>query len=196
MKETEKIVHISNVIKSLDGKVEYSVDFVRDRFMKSPDNLEQLATEMNLPVEVVKHHAMLGPISWMQLKQETLAKRLQHFANLDTEDLLETHSALEDGHFLTLAQLKMTQQFLKKYLDRYGHLWKVDETGEISLDPYGMPIPLPIPNSPKHFMALEGYLRLKEGTKQAMNHMYEQLKEKEKPTVIDIEEDDIFKETE
>jgi hypothetical protein len=183
-------------IKTLDGTKEYPVDTVREQFINSDDTLETIALELNLPISIVQSHARQGMQSWYEMKNNHLAERLKYFMNLNVDNLVESHSVLEEGHWLTLAQIKGQQFFLKKYLEQYGHLFRVDEDGEISKDPYGAPIPMPLPNTPKHFMALEGFLKLKEGTKAALQQVQAVNEERRKPTVMDVEATGLFDEKE
>ena len=183
-------------IKTTDGKQEYPIDFVRNYFINSDESIEEVALQLNLPVALVQVHARQGLESWYKLKSDKLEARMRYFLSLNIDNLMETHSLLEDGHFLTLAQYKGVQEFLKQYLVKHGHLFAVDEQDVIRKDSYGMPIPLPLPNHPKHFMALEGFLKLKEGTKLAMNDLYEESKKQKKQSdVIDVESDEIFQES-
>lgn len=185
-------VHLDTNIATLDGKRDYPVDFVREFFINSDTSLEEMALQMKLPLNVVQAHARNGLQSWYKLKQDKLEARLKYFMDVNVDNLIETHSMLEEGHLLTLIQFKGTQQFLKEYYMRNGHLFRVNEDGEISMDAYGMPIPMPIPNTPKHFMALEGFFKLKDGTKKELNHLYETVKNAEKEDVVDVEAYNVF----
>ncbi len=181
----------------MDGKQDYPIDFVRKYFVNSDESIEEVAMQLSLPVELVQLHARQGMESWYKLKSDKLEERMKYFLTVNIDNLMETHSLLEDGHFLTLAQFKGLQEFLKQYLVANGHLWAMDDEGQIRKDSYGIPIHLPLPNTPKHFMALEGYLKLKEGTKMAMNHLHEERKNgKNTQGIIDVEDDDVFKEGE
>jgi hypothetical protein len=154
----EPAIYGSAIIKTTDGKAEFSIDSIRELYINSDKTLEELSIQMNLPVEVVKRHAEQGMQSWYKLKQDKFADRMKYFMTVNIDNLTETHSLLEDGHFLTIVQMKGLQERLKEHYMKHGHLFRVDGNGDICLDPYGMPITLPIPNSPKHFMALESCL--------------------------------------
>lgn len=187
-KEETKSIYAGNEIATKDGTRTYPVDFVREYFVNTDKSVEELAIQLNLPTEVVEHHARQGMQSWYALKHEKLAERLAHFLNVNIDNLTETHSLLEDGHFLKIVQLKSQQEYLKGYYLKNGHLFRIEEDGEISKDSYGLPIPLPLPDSPKDFMVLEAFLKIKEGTKQALNQVYEQTKkDSKKPEVIDVD---------
>jgi hypothetical protein len=182
-------------IKTKDGLHEYPVDFVREYFINSDESLKDMAIQLNLPLAVVQLHAKQGMVSWYQLQEARMEERMTLFRLKDIDSLMSTHSYLDDAQFLTLAQYKGHMEFLKQYVLKHGHLFAVDDEGNIRYDSTGSPIYMPIPNTPKHFMAIEGFLRIKEGTKMAMNHLYEQSqKSKDKNEMIDIEDDPIFRE--
>jgi len=185
-------VYVENVLRSQDGKHEYPVDFVRELFINSDKNVEDLAVQLNLPLSVVEQHAKRGLQSWYQMKHVKFAERMRYFMDVNVDNLMETHSVLEDGHFLQLVQLKGMQLFLKNYYAARGHLFRVNEDGEISLDGYGLPIPLPLPNGPKDLLALEGLLKLKEGTKAAMNQIYQATQDAQKTDVVDVDSYGLF----
>lgn len=189
-------LYLAPMIPTVDGLQSYPADIVREMYINSDKTIEDLAREMNLPVATVELYSKSGMQTWYQLKQSRLGERLKYFLDVNVDNLMETHSHLEEMHFLTLVQFKGMQTFLKGYYLKHGHLFRVNEDGEMSLDTYGVPIPVPIPNAPKHFMALEGFLRLKEGTKQAMNHVFETTKKGDKPDVLDIDDYGIFEEKE
>jgi hypothetical protein len=191
----DNVTHIPNtgLIPASDGK-KYTSDFVKHCFINSDSSIEEIASQMNLSVELVKYHANQGLKSWYDLKKEHFPIRLQTFMESDLDNLVETHAALDDGHWLTIVQMKSYQEFLKNYYAKNGHLFRMNEDGEISMDTYGLPVLLPLPNTPKHFMALEGYLKMKEGTKGALNQIQERYKTEGKTEIIDV--DGFFKDEE
>lgn len=182
----EPTVHTTDIVPTKSGN--YSLDFVKHLFINSDLSVDELASQMNVSVDVIKHHAKQGLKNWYDLKKENFPARMRHFIESDLDNLVETHSALDDGHWLTIVQIKGYQQFLKDYFAKNGHLFRLNEDGEISMDTYGMPIPLPLPNTPKHFMALEAFLKMKEGTKAALNQVFEESKKGTQSDVVDVKD--------
>lgn len=181
-------------IKTTDGKHEYPVDFVREFFINSDKNLEDMALQLNLPVPVVQLHARQGMVSWYQLQEARMEERMTLFRLKDIDSLMGTHSHFEDKHFIALAQQKGLDEWYKQYLTKHGHLFAVDEQDNIRHDSYGVPILLPVLNS-KHLIGFDGLMKLKENTKMAMNHLYEETqRNKNEPEVLDIDDDPIFRE--
>lgn len=176
----------TGLIPATDGK-RYTADFVKHCFINSDSSIEEIASQMNLSVELVKYHANQGLKSWYDLKKEHFPIRLQTFMESDLDNLVESHSVLDDGHWLTIVQMKSYQQVLKDYYAKHGHLFRMNDDGEITKDTYGLPVLLPLPNSPKFFIALESYLKMKEGTKGALNQIQERYKTEGKTEVIDVD---------
>ncbi len=190
-KKPEAAIYEPTALVANDGK-EYAIDYVRELFINSDKSVEDLAVQLNMPVEVVEAQARKGLRSWYKLKQDKLETRMQYFLDVNIDNLMETHSILEDGHLLQIIQMKGTQDFLKAYYAKNGHLFMIKEDGEIATDAYGMPIPLPLPTGPKQLLALDGLLKLKDGTKREMNHIYEAAKEAKKNAQVNVESYDIF----
>lgn len=192
-KKEDGLIFSAPSIKTLDGQREVTVDQVRLAFINSDANIEEIAAQMNLPVATVRHYAEQGLEAWHELRQARLTARMNYFMNFDIDNVMETHSTLEDAHFLELIQIKDAQKFLKAYYLTNGHLYMMVD-GEIKLDNYGMPIPMPLPNTPKHLMQLEGVMKLKETTKQFMNNLHEVSKKEGKKDIeiIDVDNYGIF----
>ena len=185
------VIYQPTSITATDGKV-YAIDDVREAFINSEGNIEELALQLNIPPKTIEAYARHGLKSWFKMKQDKLENRMQYFLDVNIDNLMETHSVLEEGHLLQIIQMKGTQDFLKHYYLKHGHLFLVDSEEQIAVDAYGMPIPLPLPTGPKQLMALDGLLKLKDGTKKEMNLIHDQIKESRKKQDIRVDDLDIF----
>jgi hypothetical protein len=155
----------SALIRSCDGRVRYKLAHLRSLYVLCHDTPEEFSEKFNLDIEAVNRAIREG--GWEVLRgkyNEGDVNALLRATREKLQDLYENEIAQFD---LQTFQERQQVEALLQHRARFGDLFMHDPiTGDVKLDVYGQPIPLPLPNTPgrthakiKSFELLEGLTR-------------------------------------
>ncbi len=107
----------------------YPVDVLRDVFVKSGMSLKRIASKYFIPQDKLLDYA--EAFNWFKLKQEHDRQILHEALNLRVDGFVEHLSADQREQKLKSLQRNQELSEVETHFDKYGHLYIVDEEGQI-----------------------------------------------------------------
>lgn len=157
----------STLVRSADGQIRFKLAHLRSLYVLSNYTAEEFAEKFNLDIDALNRAIRDG--GWEGIRAK--------YSDGDTSQLLQaTRDQLQTQYENELAQFELLtfqeqQQIerLRMHRARFGDLFLHDQiTGDLKLDAYGQPIPLPLPNSPGKIHAKTKTFELLQGLTQCL----------------------------
>lgn len=132
---------MTDKLKSDVVGLEYPVDALKEVYIKSGRTSERIAKMFGISVsqllEYVEHYG------WEKLKQDHEKKVFFTILNQRSDSFLENLTTDQREQQLKNYQRNQELDEMEEHLKKYGHLFCVDETGEVLKDRFsGMPVKL------------------------------------------------------